>query len=80
VPRFEIYFQVEQLMNGVIEVDADSFEAATTAFYQGDYDEACSSARLDTVDREGSIITIRAAGTHGPPERPPFGYFLVPRP
>jgi hypothetical protein len=57
--RFLICFQVEQLLGGTIEVEAASREAASEAFYRGDYDDARLSAKLDLQDSEDCIVLIR---------------------
>jgi hypothetical protein len=56
--KFVICFQVEQLLGGMIEVEAESREAACAGFYCGDYDDARFNAKLDLEDSEDAIVAI----------------------
>jgi hypothetical protein len=58
MPKFLIYFVVEQLLNGEIEVEAVSREAARDAFYRGDYDEARLATKLDLDESEDDVVAI----------------------
>ena len=57
--RFLIFFQVEHLLNGSIEIEAVSREAASDAFYRGDYDDARLGVKLQLEDREDCIVAIQ---------------------
>ena len=59
MPKFLICFCVEQLWSGAIEVEAESREAASSAFYGGNYDDARLAAKLDLEDSEDNVVQIR---------------------
>jgi hypothetical protein len=59
--RFLIVFQVEQLLIGTIEVEAESRDAAAARFYCGDYDEARLAAKLELEDSEDAVVEVSAA-------------------
>lgn len=56
---FLICFQVEQLYNGTIEVEAVSAEAACEGFYRGDFDDMRLTAKLDLQDTEDAIVAVQ---------------------
>jgi hypothetical protein len=62
MPRFRIYFEVETLLAGTIEVEAESGKDAADAFYRGDYDDARLGATLELADSEDGIVEIREIG------------------
>ena len=58
MPKYTIHFSVAQMLSGAIRVEAVSREAATNAFYRGDYDDARPSTKLALEDTEDAIIKI----------------------
>jgi hypothetical protein len=65
MPKFLISFRVEQLLSGIIAVEAESAEAAREAFERGDFDEQRLAAGLDLEDSEDSITDIRLLKDRG---------------
>jgi hypothetical protein len=59
MPRYWITFDVKQSLEGIIEVEADSLEAAKKGFDEGAYDKERLDAKLDLIDSEDRISRIR---------------------
>ncbi len=64
MPKFRICFRVESVESGSIQVEAENAQAASEAFYRGEYDVARLSASLDLEDSEDTITQISFALPH----------------